>query len=130
MLQKSVRQFCQILALLRVSCGFIDYFQPTKIFHNLVLEGGGIGELPIAARFRNWNNGVFERYSANRRHFGGSDSGFSAVGGYSATELTELVSEMKIQSFNDGHISFRGGTQRLIERFGWYRGDAFRKWIG
>lgn len=100
-------------------------------YHNLVLEGGGIRGIAYCGALQELEQrGMLK----DIRRLGGTSAGAIQASllavGYSAAELTELVSEMKIQSFNDGQYIFVGGTQRLIERFGWYKGEAFRKWIG
>ncbi|MEZ4903037.1 MAG: patatin-like phospholipase family protein [Spirosomataceae bacterium] len=99
-------------------------------YRNLVLEGGGIRGVAYCGAIQ----GLEERgLLRDIWRVGGTSAGAIQASllsvGYSAAELTELVSEMKIQSFNDGQYIFVGGTQRLVERFGWYRGDVFRKWI-
>jgi len=100
-------------------------------YRNLVLEGGGIRGIAYCGAIQ-----ALEQRGLLRdiRRIGGTSAGAIQASllsvGYSAAELTDLVSEMKIRSFNDGQYIFVGGTQRLAERFGWYRGDVFRKWIG
>lgn len=100
-------------------------------YHNLILEGGGIRGIAYCGAIQELEQRGLLR---DIRRIGGTSAGAIQASllsaGYSAAELTDLVSEMKIQSFNDGQYIFVGGTQRLVERFGWYRGDAFRKWIG
>ncbi len=121
------------LAKSRLICGFFllsfSSFSQHK-YHNLVLEGGGIRGIAYCGAIQELEQrGLLK----DIRRLGGTSAGAIQASllavGYSAAELTDLVSEMKIQSFNDGQYIFVGGTQRLIERFGWYRGDAFRKWI-
>lgn len=107
----------------------LSFSQPT--YQNLVLEGGGIRGIAYCGAIQ----GLEQRgLLKNIRRIGGTSAGAIQASllsvGYSAAELTDLVSEMKIQSFNDGQYIFVGGAQRLVERFGWYRGDVFRKWIG
>ncbi|RDB04118.1 patatin-like phospholipase family protein [Runella aurantiaca] len=99
-------------------------------YHNLVLEGGGIRGIAYCGAIQELEQRGFLKdiWRVGGTSAGAIQASLLAVG-YSAAELTELVSEMKIQSFNDGQYIFVGGTQRLIERFGWYKGDAFRKWI-
>jgi len=115
-------------------CGFLTVSLTTfsqQKYHNLVLEGGGIRGIAYCGAIQELEQRGFLK---DIRRIGGTSAGAIQASllsvGYSAAELTELVSEMKIQSFNDGQYIFVGGTQRLIERFGWYRGDAFWKWIG
>lgn len=100
-------------------------------YHNLVLEGGGIRGVAYCGALQELEQrGMLHHI----RRIGGTSAGAIQASllsvGYSAAELTDLVSEMKVESFNDGQYIFVGGAQRLVERFGWYRGDAFRRWMG
>jgi len=100
-------------------------------YYNLVLEGGGIRGIAYCGAIQELEQrGLLQHI----RRVGGTSAGAIQASllslSYSAAELTELVAEMKMQSFNDGQYIFVGGTQRLVERFGWYKGDAFRRWIG
>lgn len=96
-----------------------------------MLEGGGIRGVAYCGALQELEQrGMLHSI----RRIGGTSAGAIQAlllsVGYSAAELTDLVSEMKVESFNDGQYIFVGGAQRLMERFGWYRGDAFRRWIG
>jgi NTE family protein len=50
--------------------------------------------------------------------------------GYSGEELADIISETKLQKFNDGRFFFIGGFSRLNRYYGWYRGEAFNRWLG
>jgi NTE family protein len=99
-------------------------------YQNLVLEGGGIrgiaycGAIEVLER-----KGILE----NVKRVGGTSAGAIQASllavGYRADELTQIVKDMKVESFNDGQYVFFGGTKRLLKRYGWYKGDKFRKWI-
>lgn len=45
---------------------------------------------------------------------------------YSSDEILELLSATEFQSFNDGHF---GAVRRIKNKFGWYKGEAFSKWL-
>ncbi len=100
-------------------------------YRNLVLEGGGIRGIAYCGALQTLEERGILR---DIKRVGGTSAGAIQAAllavNYSAAELTDLVSEMKIQSFNDGQYFFVGGTQRLVERFGWYKGDTFRRWLG
>lgn len=103
----------------------------TPHYRNLILEGGGIRGIAYCGALEALEEkGILN----NIRRVGGTSAGaiqatLLAVN-YSAAEITDVVAGMKIQSFNDGQFLFVGGTHRLIERFGWYKGDVFRRWLG
>lgn len=50
--------------------------------------------------------------------------------GYNATEMKDIMYNMKVQRFNDGGWFFIGGQHRLRKHFGWYKGVALERWIG
>ena len=43
--------------------------------------------------------------------------------------MRTLLYNLRIQSFNDGRWIFFGGFHRMLNRFGWYRGDAIETWV-
>ena len=49
--------------------------------------------------------------------------------GYSAQEIIDVVNATPIQRLNDGQFIFFGGTHRLVKQYGWYRGDAFSRYL-
>ncbi len=49
--------------------------------------------------------------------------------GYSSSEIFDIISDTKFQKFNDGEYMFIGGFSRLNSKYGWYKGEAFIKWL-
>ena len=126
--QKTMGQKTLCLFSVFIVCSVFVSGQNT--YRNLVLEGGGIRGIAYCGAIQELEQRGLLR---DIRRVGGTSAGAIQAAllsvGYSAAELTDLVSEIKIQSFNDGQYIFVGGTRRLVGRFGWYRGDVFRKWI-
>ena len=50
--------------------------------------------------------------------------------GYSPEELYDEITSKEVQDFNDGKGMFVGGTLRMNEYYGWYKGEELRDWIG
>jgi NTE family protein len=49
--------------------------------------------------------------------------------GYESSDIYALISETKFQQFNDGGFFFIGGLARVKKRYGWYKGEAFTRWL-
>lgn len=101
-----------------------------QTYKNLVLEGGGIRGIAYAGAFE-----VLEQYHMldSIRNVAGTSVGAVAgsllSAGYTAREIKELMSGLRIQTFNDGQWFFMGGQQRMRKQYGWYRGDKLEGWI-
>ena len=104
--------------------------QPTQV-RNLVFEGAGIRGIAYAGVL----SAMEERgAAASVERVGGTSAGaISALLfalGYTPTEMEAIISQTKFQKFNDGYFFFIGGIARTKNRFGWYRGQKFSRWIG
>jgi NTE family protein len=97
---------------------------------NLALEGGGIRGIAYAGAFE-----VLEQkeIASQLRKVAGTSAGAIAGSllcvGYTAAEIKELMSELRIQTFNDGQWFFVGGQGRMRKQYGWYKGDVLEAWI-
>lgn len=49
--------------------------------------------------------------------------------GYTGDELEQILSKMDFKSFLDDSAGLLRDTLRLVEDYGWYKGDSFRSWI-
>ena len=50
--------------------------------------------------------------------------------GYTPSEIKEIMWCLNFKNFMDDSWGIIQDTKRLIEKFGWYKGDFFRNWIG
>ncbi|MDG5852443.1 patatin-like phospholipase family protein [Clostridium beijerinckii] len=100
-------------------------------FRNLVFEGGGVkgiaylGALEILEQ-----KGILR----NIKRVGGTSAGAIIalmVGlGYSKEELYNTFNEMNLRSFMDDDIgSIRDLYRLLIKGYGWFKGEAFTRWL-
>ncbi len=99
-------------------------------YRNLVLEGGGIRGVAYCGAIEELERqGVLQHI----KRVGGTSAGAIHASmlalGFSGKEITELVNNVKFESFNDGRYIFIGGISRTIKRFGWYQGKRFTHWI-
>jgi len=100
-------------------------------FSNLVFEGGGvkgiayIGVLDVLAD-REIISGI--------QRIGGTSAGaINAILlgiGFTSKETKDILWSLNFNDFMDDSWGVVRDTNRLIEKFGWYKGDYFRDWIG
>lgn len=100
-------------------------------FRNLVFEGGGVrGIAYIGAMEVMEQRGALEHI----RRVGGTSAG--AINalifalGYDLAEQSDILASTNFSKFKDSSFWFFTNIQRLIGRYGWYKGDYFQNWIG
>lgn len=97
---------------------------------NLVLEGAGIRGIAYAGGIRYLEE---KKMIAQVDKVAGTSAGAIAALaislGYTSKEIEDLIFNTKLQKFNDGRLFFIGGITRLNRHYGWYRGNAFLKWL-
>lgn len=100
-------------------------------FKNLVFEGGGVkGIAYIGALEVLQEEKIFPKI---KRVAGTSAGAIMAVLiglGYTPSEIKEIMWCLNFKNFMDDSWGIIQDTKRLIEKFGWYKGDFFRNWIG
>ena len=102
--------------------------QPYK---NLVLEGGGIrGIAYVGALEELTQRHMIDQVENVAGTSVGAVAGCLYAMGYTPAQMKEIMEDLRIQTFNDGHWIFFGGFARTKNRFGWYRGDAIEHWVG
>lgn len=99
-------------------------------FKNLVFEGGGVkGIAYVGALDILDQEGIFQDIE---RVAGTSAGALIAVLvglGYSTEELKNILWELNFQNFLDDSFGIIRDSQRLINEYGWYQGDFFRKLV-
>ncbi len=104
---------------------------PTPLpYRNLILKGGGIRGIAYGGALQELESrGVL----AGIERVGGTSAGAIQAAllavGYSADEIVAVVNATPVQRLNDGQFIFFGGTRRLVKQYGWYRGDAFSRYL-
>lgn len=100
-------------------------------FKNLVFEGGGVKGISYVGAL-----GVMEERGITKPidRIGGTSAGaINAILlglGFSLQETTDILWSLNFNEFMDDSWGIVRDTDRLIEQFGWYKGDYFRNWIG
>lgn len=100
-------------------------------FKNLIFEGGGVkGIAYVGALEELSNKGITDHLE----RIGGASAGAInaiLVGlNYSVDDIKEILWKLNFKNFMDDSWGVVRDTKRLIEKFGWYKGDFFRRWIG
>ena len=112
--------FCLFLRLLKITV--MSYH-----FHNLVFEGGGVkgiayvGALEVLER-----EGILQDI---KRVAGTSAGAMMAVMvglRYTADEIKEKLWKLNFMNFMDSSFGILRDSKRLIDEYGWYKGDYFR----
>ena len=100
-------------------------------FRNLVFEGGGVKGIAYL--------GALEELTAREvlsriQRIGGTSAGAinaTLLGlGYTLEETRDILWSLDFKNFLDDSWGIIRDTERLIEKFGWYKGDYFREWMG
>lgn len=99
-------------------------------FKNLIFEGGGVkGIAYVGAMEVLEEKGIL----GNIKKVGGTSAGaINAVLfglGYSNNETKKILGDLDFKKFLDDSWGVVRDSRRLIEEFGWYKGDFFRTWI-
>jgi NTE family protein len=99
-------------------------------FTNLIFEGGGVkGIAYVGAMEVLEGKGIL----GNIKRVGGTSAGaINAVLfglGYSNSETKKILGDLDFKKFLDDTWGVVRDSKRLIEEFGWYKGDFFRSWI-
>ena len=101
------------------------------IFRNLVFEGGGVKGLAYVGAME-----ILEQKGilANIERVGGTSAGaINAVLlglNYSPRETADILRNLNFNNFMDDSWGVIRDSERLFAKFGWYKGDFFRRWIG
>ncbi|GAD04407.1 hypothetical protein PORCRE_91 [Porphyromonas crevioricanis JCM 15906] len=104
--------------------------QKSYFFQNLVFEGGGMKGLAYVGALE-----VLEQeqiYPNIKRVAGTSAGAIMAVllgVGYTLEEVKEIVWGLDFKKFLDDSWGLIQDCHRLLNEYGWYKGDFFRSWI-
>ena len=105
-------------------------FSEQPLVKNLVFEGAGIRGLAYAGAVEVLEE---EGQLESIERIGGTSAGAITAlllgSGYTADEMATIIAGTKFRKFNDGRFIFIGGFIRLFKRYGWYRGERFKRWL-
>jgi NTE family protein len=102
------------------------------MFKNLVFEGGGVWGIAYQGVLTELHVQNAVDLKSLERVAGASAGAITAClisVGYTPDELGEEIANKDFGDFQDDDWGFGRDTARLIQEFGWYKGDKFKKWI-
>ncbi len=103
---------------------------PDYSFKNLIFEGGGVKGIAYTGAMEELDKrGIVHRI---KRAGGTSAGAINAVLfalNYSNQDIKQILSALDFEKFLDDSWGYVKDTARLIESFGWYKGEFFRNWV-
>ena len=94
---------------------------------NLAFEGGGVKGVAYCGALHELDSqGILPAVTSVAGTSAGAITAALVAAGYSPKELTDAMLDLDFGSFEDGELE---GPVRVIEHYGWYRGQAFLKWM-
>lgn len=101
------------------------------IFKNLVFEGGGVKGIAYGGALKVLEQkellGSIERVAGTSA---GAINATLLSLGYSIAEVSDIIAKTNFADFEDHSGFFPKNVYRLINAFGWNKGDAFTEWLG
>lgn len=110
---------------------FAGFMAQGQSYENIVFEGAGIRGIAYSGVVSELDKRGLRKDFIN---VAGTSAGaitallFSL--GYTGQEMEQIIASTKFQEFNDGQWMLFGGLHRLKKKFGYYRGEAFSRFIG
>jgi len=100
-------------------------------FKNLVFEGGGVkGIAYVGALDVLTEKGILDQVVRVGGTSAGAINAILIGLGFTTDETKNILWEINFNNFMDDSWGVVRDTNRLIEQFGWYKGDFFRNWVG
>lgn len=99
-------------------------------FRNLVFEGGGVkGIAYVGALEILQKEGILPQIQRVGGTSAGAINATLFALGYSNEETRTILKKLDFNNFLDDSWGIIRDTDRLINKFGWYKGDFFHKWV-
>lgn len=101
-------------------------------YRNIVFEGGGVWGIAYEGVLAQLHEKNAIDFKALHRVGGASAGAITACllsVGYQPDELGAILKKTDFKSFQDHDLGFARDTSRLLNEYGWYKGDKFKKWI-
>ena len=99
-------------------------------FRNLVFEGGGVKGIAYIGAMQVMQE---KKILAGIRRVGGTSAGAINATlfalGYTIAEQRRILKKLDFNNFMDDSWGLVRDTERLVKKFGWYKGDFFHHWI-
>lgn len=99
-------------------------------FRNLVFEGGGVkGIAYVGAMKILETEGILPTITRIGGTSAGAINATLFALGFTNEEQKTILKNLNFKNFMDDSFGVTRDTKRLLERFGWYKGDFFHEWI-
>ncbi len=100
-------------------------------FRNLVFEGGGVkGIAYVGAMQVLEEKGILPDIQRVGGTSAGAINATLVALGFTNTEQRSILKKLDFNDFMDGSWGVFRDIVRLVKKFGWYKGDFFRDWVG
>jgi NTE family protein len=100
-------------------------------FRNLVFEGGGVTGIAYVGAMQVLDE---EGILPEIKRVGGTSAGAINATlfalGFTNIQVRNILKKLNFNNFMDDSWGAARDTKRLLDRFGWYKGDFFHEWIG
>lgn len=102
----------------------------TYHFSNYVFEGGGVKGLAYVGALKALDEkGIHKQITRVAGASAGAICALLVALNYTTDEIQDILWALDFKNFMDGDWGIIKDTKRLIEDYGWYKGDFFQKWI-
>ncbi|UCE64155.1 MAG: patatin-like phospholipase family protein, partial [Nitrospirota bacterium] len=102
----------------------------TYHFRNLVFEGGGVKGIAYVGAMKVLEE---EGILPDIKRVGGTSAGAINATlfalGFTNIQVRNILKKLDFNNFMDDSWGAIRDTKRLVNRFGWYKGDFFHEWI-
>jgi NTE family protein len=100
-------------------------------FRNLIFEGGGVKGIAYIGAIEVLNGmGIIDQIERVGGTSAGAINAILIGLGFSSAETKDIIWSLDFNEFMDDDWGIIRDKDRLIEQYGWYKGDFFRSWIG
>jgi len=100
------------------------------VYHNLVLEGGGVKGIAYAGAIKALHEkGALKDIKAISGASAGAIASLALACGYHVFEFQKLITEMNFSYFRDDSIGMVRDLYRLFTKYGIYKGDVLTSFI-
>ena len=100
------------------------------IFRNLVFEGGSVkGIAYVGALEELEKRGIMPNILRGGGTSAGAINAVLLALNYSADEMRQVLWELDFTNFLDDSWGVVKDVKRVVDEFGWYKGDFFRDWM-
>lgn len=98
-------------------------------FKNLVFEGGGVKGIAYGGALEVLNTmNILQTIERVAGTSAGAINATMLALGYTSSEVSKIIAETDFRNFEDG--SFFSEMLGITQKYGWFKGDKFKDWIG